>query len=308
MEHRFGLITAPDANDWHAQRLVSALSAVGQVERIDPASLRVVCGRSQQGDVLVTLAGGADARRFDAVVLGRLVTGGADADLALDGARAIELCGVPSFNRVGPMLAAQDKLWTAAVLARAGLPTPLCSSVPCPEDAVVALAEVGAAVAKPVFGSLGEGVFRCDGARERSRLARMAGRSAHLVQRFVAPGGVDYRLFVVGDKVEACIRREARAGQLRSNAALGARAVPAVARRLWRELAVEATRVLGLSFAGVDLVEGDSGPAILEVNGFPGFRAIQRATARDMAEAIARFVAHAVRWSRRSRRGERLGS
>ena len=306
MEYRWGLITAQDADEWHTRRLLAALGAVGEVERIDPRSLRLVCGRSRSTDVLVPLAGGGDARRFDAVVLGRLVTDDADPDLALDGARAIELCGVPCLNRVGPMLAAQDKLWTAALLAKAGLPTPLCSSVPRPKDAVVALAEVGPSVAKPLFGSLGDGLFRCDGLREQARLARRAGRSAHLVQRFVASGGVDYRLFVVGDKVEACVRRQAPAGDFRSNAARGGRVVPAVAHRLWRELAVEATRTLGLSFAGVDLAVGEGGPAILEVNGFPSFRAVHRATGRDMAEAMALFALRMARSARRARRSGRL--
>lgn len=306
MGWRWGLITAGAAGDWHAARLAAALGALGAVEVIDPSSLRLVCGRSLGVDLLVALASGADARRFDAVVLGRIVGPGGDADLQLDGARALELAGVPCLNRVGPMLAAQDKLWTAALLARAGISTPLCSSVPAPGDAGVALAEVGPSVAKPLFGSLGEGLFRCSLARDRGRLARRAADGPHLVQRFVPPGGVDYRLFVVGDRVEACVRREASGREWRSNAARGSRVLPAVALRAWREVAIEATRAVGLAFAGVDVALTADGPTVLEVNGFPSFRAVLRATGHDMAGPIAALAMRTARAHRRTRRGRRL--
>jgi ribosomal protein S6--L-glutamate ligase len=306
MEWTWGLITAQARDDWHAKRLATALAATGDVEVLDPSCLRLVCGRSRGQDLLVALADGRDARRFDAVVLGRIVGPNADADLQLDAARALELIGIPCLNRVGPMLAAQDKLWTAAVLAKAGLPTPLCSSVARPEDALVAVAELGSAVAKPLFGSLGDGLFRVETSRERSRLVRRSRASPHLVQRFVPPGGVDYRLFVVGDRVEACIRREAPKGEFRSNVARGGRAVAAVATRLWREIAVESTRALGLSFGGVDLIASEQGPLVLEVNGFPNFKALHRATGRDMAEPIAREVLRVARAARKTRRTGRM--
>src|SRR6185312_9896918 len=123
MDLRLGLITAYRA-DWQVRRLSRALGALGSVEVIDPSKLRLVCGRVAEGrDALLLLADGLDARRFDAVVLGRITGPQADADLELDAARAFDLLGLPCLNRVGPMLAAQDKLWTAALLAGAGIPT-----------------------------------------------------------------------------------------------------------------------------------------------------------------------------------------
>lgn len=299
MELRLALVTSHASVDWHARRLAKALARFGTVEVLDPGGLRVMCGRTGGRDVLVVLTDdGRDARRFDAVLLGRLASDAADLDLQLDAGRALELAGVPCVNRVGPMLAAQDKLWTAAVLARAGIPTPLCTSVPRPVDAIVGTAEVAPAVAKPLFGSLGDGLFRADDPRGRRLLLRRVKHGAHLVQRFVQPGGRDWRLFVVGDRVEACIRRDAAPGEWRSNVSKGARATAAVARRDWRELAIEATRALGLEVAGVDLVVGEDGPLVLEVNGVPNFRGIYRATARDMAPAIAERVARLARPAR----------
>lgn len=302
MALRLGLITAEANRDWHAGRLMRAMSVFGEAEVVDPSRLRVVCGRRPgQQDLFRLWVDEGDARRFDAVILGRVVGPRADGDVQLDGARAFELLEIPLVNPVGAMLRAQDKLWTAALLARAGVPTPPCSSVPLAEDVPHVMAEIGPGVAKPLFGSLGEGIFRCDSARGRTILSRRARGTPLLVQRFVATGGVDYRLFVVGDQVEACVRREAPPGGWRSNAVRGGRVSPCVARPSWTELAIEAARALGLEVAGVDLAVVAGRPTVLEVNGFPNFRAVHRATGRDMAVPIARRAAELARSGRRRR-------
>jgi ribosomal protein S6--L-glutamate ligase len=301
-----GLVTARARADWQAKRLVQALGAVGTVETIEPSSLRLICGRADERDVLMVLAAERDARRFDAVVLGHLATPRGDLDVRLDAARALELAGVPCLNRVGPMLAAQDKLWTAAILAQAGIPTPLCSSVPRPQDAIVAAVEIGSSVVKPLFGSRGDGQFRCEDRAARARLARAVRTGPFLVQRFISPGGSDYRLFVVGDRVEACVRRDAAEGEWRTNAAQRSAIIPVVPHRTWRDVAVDAARALGLEVAGIDLAVDERGPTVLEVNGFPNFQAIHRATGRDMAPLIAARVAHLARTGRRRPRSGRL--
>jgi ribosomal protein S6--L-glutamate ligase len=49
------------------------------------------------------------------------------------------------------------------------------------------------------------------------------------------------------------------------------------------ELALRATQELGLNCAGVDIVEGQEGLVILEVNGSPGLSGIEQATGVDVA-------------------------
>lgn len=300
MRLRIGIIAADAGRDWQVQRLLAAVGELAEAVLVHPASLRVVCG-GERG--LSVRAGPRELTALDSALVGRVVSDEGDPDLALDAVRALELAGVPLVNRVGPMLAAQDKLHTACVLTRAGLPTPLCSSVPGADLVDDACDEVPDAVAKPVFGSLGEGLFRVTDRRGRARLRRSAGNDAHLVQRFVPPGGVDFRLFVVGDKVQGCLRREARPGEWRSNVGRGARALPAVVRPAWRTVAVEAARALGLEVAGVDLALEAKRPTVLEVNGFPRFAGLLRATGRDMAPAIARRVVQLARPVRLRRQG-----
>jgi ribosomal protein S6--L-glutamate ligase len=112
-----------------------------------------------------------------------------------------------------------------------------------------------------------------------------------MLQRFVETGGVDYRLFVGGGEVKACVRRTAPRGDWRSNAARGAGVAEASSSREWDRVALAAARALGLDFAGVDLAVTAEGPTVLEVNGVPNFRAVFEATGRDMARAMAAWVA-----------------
>lgn len=290
---RIGLIAADAARDIQVQRLYRALAEVAQPVWVHPSTLRVVCGGPNAR--LSVRSGAVELTRLHAAVVGRVVTEEGDGELALDAVRALEIAGVAMVNRAGAMLSAQDKLHTAFVLSKAGIPTPLCSSVPS-EDAVdAACDEVAPAVAKPLFGSLGNGLFRVFDEETRVLLKKRLVREPHLVQRFVSPGGVDFRLFVVGGKVEGCIRREAQGGEWRSNVGRGARSFPAVASVAWQTIAIEATRALGLEVAGVDLALDAGQPTVLEVNGFPRFMGLLKATGKDMAPAIAR---HARRLAR----------
>jgi ribosomal protein S6--L-glutamate ligase len=304
---RIGFVSTRTRGDWQLERMARALGRAGRAERVEPSSLRVECGRDGAQDVLRVHDGPRDAARFDAVLVGRLAGPPVDEDLQLDALRALALLGVAVVNPVGALLAARDKLWTAVLLAAAGLPTPPCASVPAPGEAARALAATGEAAGKPLCGSLGEGLFRC-GPGDRAALARAALAQPLLVQRFVPPGGTDFSLFVVGDRVEACVRRQAPPGGWKSNAAQGATATAAVAHRTWREVAVEAVRALGLRFGGVDLALLEGRPTVLEVNGFPGFRAVHAATGLDMADPVAHEVARAARRAAAHRRKPTTGA
>lgn len=302
---RIGFICANPPRDWQVRQLYRALADIAQPVLIHPSTLRVVCGGAQ-GDLSVR-SGDFELTHLDGALVGRVVAEESDAELAFDAVRALDIAGVPLVNRVGPMLAAQDKLHTAAVLTKAGLLTPECSSVPSESAVDVACDEIPKAIAKPLFGSLGDGLFRVRDKRGRTRLKKAVHEGPHLVQRQIEPSGVDFRLFVVGDRVEGCMRREARGAEWRSNVGRGARALPAVARPAWRTLAIEATRALGLEVAGVDIALDGGRPTVLEVNGFPRFSGLWKATGKNMAPAIARRVRTLARRKTAERRLTREG-
>jgi RimK family alpha-L-glutamate ligase len=115
------------------------------------------------------------------------------------------------------------------------------------------------------------------------------------VQEFLEERGdrpSDIRVYVVGDDVVGAMRRNAPEGDWRTNVALGGE-VEGVTDELGsepRRLAREATQVLGLDIAGVDLMSIDDSWYILEVNATAGFKGLFSATGISAAPHIARLA------------------
>ena len=61
-----------------------------------------------------------------------------------------------------------------------------------------------------------------------------------------------------------------------------------------KESAVRSAKVLGLQVAGVDLIQSDRGPLVLEVNSSPGLEGIERASGIDVAEKIIEFLEYEI--------------
>jgi ribosomal protein S6--L-glutamate ligase len=294
---RLGVITAWVEEDATSRRLLDACAREGEAVAIDPASLSARAGP----DGVAVLHDGRSLAGFDAFLLVRGIGASGDGDVQFDLYRALEVAGAPVLNRLEAMLAAQDKLRTSLSLARAAVPTPAAAAAQEEGDALRALATLQVAVAKPLYGSLGDGVelLRDDAAGRARCRALLAQRGALYLQAFVEHGGRDVRAFVVGDRVEAAIERRAPPGEFRTNVSVGGEP------RAFRlpddgaAVAVAAARTLGLDWAGVDLAFGPEGPTVLEVNGSPNFEGIFQATGLDMAVPIVR---HAMRRARARRR------
>jgi ribosomal protein S6--L-glutamate ligase len=105
---------------------------------------------------------------------------------------------------------------------------------------------------------------------------------------------------VVGDRVAGAMRREARSGEFRSNLHRGGEGSAVELAPGYAQAAVRAARVLGLDVAGVDLLEAESGPKVMEVNSSPGFEGLERATGLDIAGAIIEHAAHLAARVRRA--------
>jgi ribosomal protein S6--L-glutamate ligase len=290
MQHviRIGVVTSWPESDWHSERLLASCARRAEAVAIDPAAL----GTRVERDQVVVLAGGAPAATFDAFLLARGLGREGDPDVQFEIYRALEGTGAVVVNRLEPLLAAQDKFRTSWLLRRAGVPTPRAAVAQTGEDAEAALEAIGEAVAKPLAGSLGDGIERvhpdaAGRARVRERVAR---DGALYLQSWVPHPGRDLRVFVVGGRARAAIARHAPAGEWRTNVAVGGRTERVALRRALAGIAEAASAALGLDYAGVDLVAAGAGATVLEVNGNPSWRGILEATGLDMAEVIAEHV------------------
>jgi ribosomal protein S6--L-glutamate ligase len=90
------------------------------------------------------------------------------------------------------------------------------------------------------------------------------------------------------------MRRQAVAGEFRSNLHRGGTATQVRLPEEYRKTALAAARVLGLRLAGVDMLESKEGPMIMEVNSTPGLEGIEKATGADIAGAVIEHLEREV--------------
>jgi ribosomal protein S6--L-glutamate ligase len=188
---------------------------------------------------------------------------------------------------------AVDKYLALVRLAGAGLPVP--ETIACQRlgDGLAALERLGGdAVVKPIFGSEGFGITRVSdpdvAARVFAALERING--VIYLQRFIDHGGSDYRLFVLGQRVIAAMRRT-HPSDWRTNVARGARGEAVRPEPALEKLALRAAVACDALIAGVDIaIDGKGNPFVLEVNAVPGWRELARVTGQDIAGEVLRFV------------------
>lgn len=299
---RFGVVTGFPDEDPTSRSLLRACASIGSATPLAPSSIRV-----EVDDGIHLRFGDRAVEDFDVLLLLRGLGPDGDSDVQLLAYRLLEEEGRLVINSLDSLLSAQDKLRTSALLARAEVPTPPAVVVQRPSDLPAAFERLGSPViAKPQWGSLGEGVELLhddEAGRERAeRLVRAEG-SVYL-QAYVDHGGRDLRLFVVGERVEAAMERRAPPGEVRTNLQVGGSARAIRPGRELEGIAIRATKALGLDWAGVDLAIGPGGPTVIEVNGSPGWEGIDRTTRKDMGEAIAWHAARRANESTES--GARL--
>jgi RimK family alpha-L-glutamate ligase len=215
---------------------------------------------------------------------------------------ALAARGITVLNGPEALLAAHDKLLTARLLRRAGLPHPRTHLVA--GDRPICAFEPPVVI-KPRFGSWGREVVRCDdhAALEES-LARVRRLPWYrldgaLVQELIPPSGYDLRLVVAGRRVVGSVRRVAPPGEWRTNVALGAarHAVDPPAEAV--PIALAAARAVSASLIGVDLLPVAGGWTIVELNGAVEFTP-EYAPRGDVFASAARALRRTVLDERRA--------
>ena len=238
---------------------------------------------------------------FDAdAVLARIIPTGTLEQIIyrVDALHWIEERGVPVINSPRAIERCVDKFYTTALLEQAGLPVPETIACERGADAIAAVREMGDAIVKPIFGSLGHGMVRVTDPDVALRVVQPLEQvgSIFYVQRTIDHGGRDVRAFVVGGRVIGAIERTAPAGDWRTNVSRGGSVRALELPPEWVHLALRAAAAVGADYAGVDLLPSRDGHVyVLEVNGIPGWKGLQQATGVDVAEAIVDHVIDRVR-------------
>ena len=302
---RIGVVTAFPSEDWHSARLIAAVGEQGaKAVVIDPATFAL----DLNGQGLDVTTGAKSVMDLDALLLARGLSPRGDGDLQFEAYHQLVGLGQPQVNCIGALLTAQDKLRASCLFARAGVPTPETRMVQTEHEALAALADLRWAVVKPRFGSLGNGMVRLRAdSRGRAHLRGLLEKEGGLyLQRFVATGGEDYRVFVVAGRAVAAVRRRARGREWRTNLAQGGMAKAFEPPIRLARTAVAAARAVGLAYTAVDVVATSRGYFVLEVNGHPNFEMAWESCRVDVGERIVAHVLQRARgWRRRFERAAR---
>lgn len=283
-----GILSA--SRGWHVEELERALRA--RAARPVYLPIEALVGRVCRAPALS--AGGTRLDDLDAVIV-RIIPRGSLEQIVfrMDALHRLERLGVYVLNPTAVIERTVDKFYTSALLEEAGLPTPPTVVAERLEDAMSALRAFGDVIVKPLFGSNGRGMVRVDDEEVGYRVFRALelDRAVYYIQRAIPHGGCDVRAFLVGGRVVAAGLRRAAVGW-RTNVSRGATIESLTLPAEWEALCVQAAAAVGAHCAGVDLLPADSGEVyVLEVNGIPGWRGLQSATAGlDIAGAIADFL------------------
>jgi ribosomal protein S6--L-glutamate ligase len=112
-----------------------------------------------------------------------------------------------------------------------------------------------------------------------------------LIQKFIKEAkGSDIRAFVIDGQVVGAMKRQAKPGEFRSNIHRGADAFKIKLSSAEEEVALRSTEILGLKIAGVDILQAQNGPMVLEVNASPGLEGIEATTQLDIAGKMIEFI------------------
>lgn len=213
--------------------------------------------------------------------------------------RQFEQMDVFTPNTANGISNARDKLRATQILSRHNIAMPATAFVRNRADVRPAIERVGGApvVIKLLEGTQGIGVILAPQVKVAEAIIETLHSTNQnvLIQRFIAESrGRDIRALVVGDRVVAAMRRSAIGDEFRSNVHRGGTVEAVDLPADYARVAVRSAQIMGLRVAGVDMLESDDGPLVMEVNSSPGLEGIEAATKLDVAGAIIDYISNEV--------------
>ncbi|GAB3250540.1 30S ribosomal protein S6--L-glutamate ligase [Larkinella harenae] len=282
-------ILSTNSELYSTQRLVKAAEEHGH-EPVVIDHLR--CQVMIEGGKPEVLYKGRPLEQIDAIVP-RIGASATDYGCAV--VRQFEMMKVFTTARSQAIARSRNKLRSLQVLSKAGvgLPKTVFAKQPKEVDPLITLVGGPPVVIKLIEGTQGVGVVLAETAKAaKSTIEAFYGLKANvLIQEYIAEAkGADIRAFVVGNRVVAAMKRQGKEGEFRSNLHRGGsgQAVLLTSDEEWT--AVNAAKSLGLRVAGVDMLQSQRGPLVLEVNSSPGLEGIEKTTGIDIAGQIVEYI------------------
>ena len=259
------------------------------VEQIDHTKCSVKLG---SGKPQIYLKDENITEEFDAVIprIGAKVTRHGAAIV-----KQFEMNGVFSTARSLGITRARNKVRTLQIMARKGIPIPETVFSINPDNIEQQIEFLGGTpvIIKLQEGTQGLGVILAETKKSAKSIIDTFYKmdTSILIQKYIEESnGEDIRIFVVGKKIVASMKRSSAVGEFRSNVHRGGDTEAIKPTREEQFIALNAVRHLGLGVAGVDLIRSKNGPLLIEVNASPGLQGIEAATDVNIAREIIHYV------------------
>ncbi|MFN3803785.1 MAG: RimK family alpha-L-glutamate ligase [Pyrobaculum sp.] len=209
--------------------------------------------------------------------------------------KILEESGVATINPVDSFMTCRNKLESIYLLNRAGVPVPPTIATEDLYYGYVAAREMGKVVLKPLQGSRGFGSMLFEDPEQAFQVMRtlLIAKNPLYIQKYVEKPNRDIRIIVVNGRPIGCMYRISTSWK--TNIAQGAVGVACRLTPELEELAVKATRTLGLIYSGVDIGEGAEGYVVFEVNASPDWRGFKQATGVNPAVYLTDYIQQLAR-------------
>lgn len=288
MKLKIGILSR-NASLYSTKRLIEAIESKGHIAKvIDHLKCDIVIEQDKPSIIYQ----GETLEGFDAVIprIGASVTFYGTAVV-----RQFEMMNVFTAVHSQALVRSRDKLRSLQILASAGVGLPKTVFTNYSKEVQKIIESVGGAplIVKLLEGTQGYGVVLAPTKKAAQSIieAFHSMRARVIVQEFISESkGADIRAFVVDNKVVGAMKRQGKEGEFRSNLHQGGSGMAIKLTKEEREAALTAAKAMGLPIAGVDMLQSERGPLILEVNSSPGLQGIEQATGKDIAVSIIRYV------------------
>ncbi|MFV0502521.1 MAG: RimK family alpha-L-glutamate ligase [Lachnospirales bacterium] len=145
-------------------------------------------------------------------------------------------------------------------------------------------------VLKECYGSFGMGVYLVNSKLEFLNIVHNLKNKEFIIQKFIKESrGMDIRVNIIGNEVIGAIKRTSK-DDFRANITLGGVGTPYNLSKEEADLALLAHKSLGLDFSGVDLLFGENGPIICEVNSNVNFLSFEKATGINFGKKLLEHI------------------
>ncbi len=197
----------------------------------------------------------------------------------------------------------RDKLRSLQILSRSGVGMPKTAFTNFSRQEDKVLKHIGEApvVIKLLEGTQGLGVVLAETNKAAKSVVEAFDslKTRVILQEFIKEaGGADIRIFIVDGEVIGSMKRQGAEGEFRSNLHRGGNATVVKLSRSEKATALKAAKSMGLAIAGVDLLQSQRGPMVLEVNSSPGLEGIEAATGVDVASKIVEYIERSAKKKR----------